>query len=159
MTPGTSSFQSSSFRSISWDRTASTLVIALTPRSWPAGRASSGEDVRPPGSALPPAPTGAEDDRTPANDVFTRAASISELEIEAALGRLTVDGVLPAEVESAGFTWLPITERHARAAARLPLHHRDPFDRMLIAQARLEGHTIITRDDVFRRYDVDLIRA
>ena len=77
----------------------------------------------------------------PASDVFVSAASIWELEVKAASGRLTIDGDLAAEVEAAGFTWLPITQRHARAAARLPLHHRDPFDRMLIAQAQLEGHT------------------
>ena len=95
----------------------------------------------------------------PASEVFVSAASIWELEIKSALGRLTIDGDLSAEVEAAGFAWLPITQRHARAAARLPLHHRDPFDRMLIAQARLEGHAIVTRDHSFQRYAVELIRA
>ena len=95
----------------------------------------------------------------PANEVFVSAASIWELESKSALGRLTIDGDLSAEVEAAGFTWLPITPRHARAAARLPLHHRDPFDRMLIAQARSEGQAIVTRDRSFERYAVELIRA
>jgi len=95
----------------------------------------------------------------PASEVFVSAASIWELEIKSALGRLTIDGDLSAEVEAAGFAWLPITQRHARAAAHLPPHHRDPFDRMLIAQAQLEGHTIVTRDRSFERSAVELIRA
>jgi PIN domain nuclease of toxin-antitoxin system len=54
---------------------------------------------------------------------------------------------------------LPITFDHARAAGRLPPHHGDPFDRMLVAQAQLEGLTIVTRDPIFERFPVSVLRA
>ena len=57
-------------------------------------------------------------------------------------------------IRIAGFSQLPITSQHAVAAARLPLHHRDPFDRMLVAQARLEGLTIVTGDRDIPKYQV-----
>lgn len=95
----------------------------------------------------------------PGVDALVSAASIWELEIEAALGKLRVDADLVAEVEAAGFDWLPIQAQHAREAARLPARHRDPFDRMLIAQARLGGHTIVTRDAVFAEYGVPVLAA
>lgn len=93
------------------------------------------------------------------NTVFVSTATIWELEIKAALGKLIVDGDLVVEVEDAGFTWLQISATHAKAAAHLPTHHRDPFDRMLIAQARTEGCTLISRDRIFDAYQVTLIEA
>ena len=93
------------------------------------------------------------------NEVYVSAASIWELEIKSALGKLTVEGDVFREIETAGLTWLPITASHGRAAARLPMHHRDPFDRMLIAQAQLEGCSIVTRDSRFAEYSVALIAA
>ncbi len=95
----------------------------------------------------------------PANTVYVSAASIWELEIKAALGKLHLDADLVAEVEHQGFTWLPITAAHGRAAARLPVHHRDPFDRMLIAQSGIEGCTLVSRDAVFAMYSVTVIVA
>lgn len=95
----------------------------------------------------------------PLNDVFVSPATIWELEIKAALGKLTIDGDLVSAVEASGFAWLPISAEHARAAARLPQHHRDPFDRMLIAQALIEGCTVVSRDAVFQQYSVSLIDA
>lgn len=95
----------------------------------------------------------------PANTVFVSSASIWELEITAALGRLVVDADLIAEVPESGMSWLPITAVHGRTAARLPAHHRDPFDRMLIAQAQVEDYTLISRDSVFGSYIVSLIEA
>ena len=62
-------------------------------------------------------------------------------------------------IENQGFEMLAITTDHAHAVATLPLYHRDPFDRMLIAQARLEGFTLVTRDKVFSRYGIPLIKA
>ena len=56
-----------------------------------------------------------------------------------------------------GFRELPVTHAHAIAAGRLPVHHRDPFDRMLVAQAKSEGLTLVTRDVDIQRYDVDLL--
>ena len=93
------------------------------------------------------------------NEVYVSAASIWELEIKSALGKLTIEGDLFSEVETAGLTWLPITASHGRAAARLPMHHRDPFDRMLIAQAQLESCSIVSRDARFAEYSVALITA
>ncbi len=95
----------------------------------------------------------------PTNTVFVSSASIWELEIKAALGKLVVDADLLAEVPASGMSWLPITARHSRAAARLPAHHRDPFDRMLIAQAQVENCSVVSRDSAFRSYEVPLIEA
>ncbi len=93
------------------------------------------------------------------NEVYVSAVSIWELEIKSALGKLTIDADLIAEVEAAGLTWLPITALHGQVAARLPMHHRDPFDRMMIAQAQLESCSIVSRDSSFAQYSVALIEA
>ena len=95
----------------------------------------------------------------PSSSVFVSAASIWELEIKAALGKLVIDADLMAEIPESGMSWLPITAVHGRTAARLPAHHRDPFDRMLIAQAQVEDYTLISRDGVFASYGVSLIEA
>ena len=63
------------------------------------------------------------------------------------------------EIEENDFIELPMTARHSHAAATLPRHHEDPFDRMLIAQARLEGLTVVTRDSAFRAYGVAILPA
>lgn len=92
--------------------------------------------------------------------VFVSAASLWEAEIKTALGRLEldVDAVdLAEEVPANGFTELAITGRYTRTAAMLPHHHSDPFDRMLIAQARHERLTLVTRDVTVRRYPVDAL--
>ncbi len=90
----------------------------------------------------------------PAAVVAVSAVSIWEAEIKRALGKLRLDGSLPAHVTAAGFSPLAISLDHAERAGRLPAHHRDPFDRMLIAQAQLENLTIVTRDQGFTAYDV-----
>ena len=84
------------------------------------------------------------------NDVFLSAASIWEIVIKQALGRLRIPE--PASVAAArlGFEPLPISFAHAEATALLPALHRDPFDRMLITQARTEGLALVTRDPVIR---------
>jgi PIN domain nuclease of toxin-antitoxin system len=93
------------------------------------------------------------------NEVYVSAASIWELEIKSALGKLTIDGDLLGEIDVAGLSLLPVTALHGQAAARLPMHHRDPFDRMLIAQAQLESCSIVSRDSRFAEYSVALISA
>ena len=97
--------------------------------------------------------------RSPDNAKFVSAASIWEAEIKVQLGKLELEVDLAAGSLAHGFEALPITFDHARAAGRLPAHHGDPFDRMLVAQAQLEGLTIVTRDPVFARYPVAVLTA
>jgi PIN domain nuclease of toxin-antitoxin system len=96
----------------------------------------------------------------PVSTVHISAATVWELSIKASLGKLDLDGAdLVEEIEENDFTELPMTARHSLAAATLPRHHEDPFDRMLIAQARIEGLTVVTRDPAFRDYGIDIIPA
>jgi antitoxin (DNA-binding transcriptional repressor) of toxin-antitoxin stability system len=74
-----------------------------------------------------------------------------------AAGKLGGPRDLAELVRDMGFRELPVTHAHAIEAGRLPVHHRDPFDRMLIAQARIEGLTLVTRDPDVQRYEVDLL--
>ena len=82
-----------------------------------------------------------------------------ELRIKSALGKLTMPDDLPAQLIAARFDVLPITLAHALAAGALPPHHRDPFDRMLVAQAQLDGLTLVTHDARMRPYDVPVLWA
>lgn len=95
--------------------------------------------------------------------VLVSAASGWEIAIKSRAGRLRlrdpVDAWMSVALESSGFGMLPITMRHATAVARLPDHHADPFDRLLIAQAQLEHLTIVTSDGVFDDYDVTILDA
>jgi PIN domain nuclease of toxin-antitoxin system len=89
----------------------------------------------------------------PRNAVSVSAATIWELEIKRTLGRLDVgEADLVREVGENGFSELPVRSRHAAAAASLPAHHADPFDRMLVAQARDEGLVCVTVDRAFEAY-------
>jgi PIN domain nuclease of toxin-antitoxin system len=95
--------------------------------------------------------------------VLVSAASAWELAIKSATGKLTlrepVERWLPAALDGSGFDTLPVTLAHALAVTSLPLHHADPFDRLLIAQAQLENLTIVTADSAFEEYDVKLLDA
>lgn len=94
----------------------------------------------------------------PNNAIFVSAASIWEIAIKAGLGRLKVDvDVLASGLEANGLMSLPIAAAHAAAVFHLPLLHRDPFDRMLIAQALTEKLQLVTRDPQFAEYDVECI--
>ncbi len=88
------------------------------------------------------------------------AAVIWELAIKSSLGRLTlpvpVDDYVH-EKEEEGYRLLPITGAHAARVARLPFHHRDPFDRLLVSQALAERISVVTRDDVFKKYGVHVV--
>lgn len=97
--------------------------------------------------------------RDPRNRVAVSSASAWEISINTALGKLRFDGDLTAVLKAVGFDPLAIDVEHALAAGALPPVHRDPFDRMLVAQARAEGLTVVTRDDVFDGYDVPTLRA
>lgn len=92
------------------------------------------------------------------NIVYVSALSIWEISIKTALGKIRMPtGNLEAEIENNGFSELPISISHALAAGALPMHHRDPFDRMLVAQARTEGLTIISHDKFLEAYDVPIL--
>lgn len=92
--------------------------------------------------------------------VVVSAASLWEISTKQKAGRLRppVDDVVGA-VAAERLDTLPITADHAWAAGQLPLHHRDPFDRILVAQAQLEGLTIVTRDPRIARYQVAVLPA
>lgn len=94
-----------------------------------------------------------------ANLVAVSAVSAWEISIKKALGKLAAPDDLEHQVQTGGFTPLPITIAHGVAAGQLPRHHDDPFDRMLIAQALAEGLTIVTRDKRFDEYSVALMPA
>lgn len=92
-------------------------------------------------------------------EVYVSAATVWELSIKAAAGKLKVPDDLVGLIERSGLSDLPIRNAHAGLAGRLPLIHRDPFDRMLIAQALVERLTLVTRDGLIHRYDVPMIKA
>lgn len=89
--------------------------------------------------------------------VFVSAASVWEASIKASLGKLVLPEPISMALGKHGFLPLSITCLHAEAAAKLPYHHRDPFDRMLIAQAQVEGLLLITHDELFKGYDVNVL--
>jgi PIN domain nuclease of toxin-antitoxin system len=89
-----------------------------------------------------------------AEAVYVSAVSAWEIAIKSALGKMTARATLAAALEDYGFDALPITVAHADAVRARPPHHRDPFDRLLVAQARIEELTIVSRGPAFRAYDV-----
>jgi PIN domain nuclease of toxin-antitoxin system len=91
--------------------------------------------------------------------VYVSAATIWEVAIKQAAGKLLEPSGLPERIRDSGFTPLPIGFEHAIAAGRLPQIHRDPFDRMLIAQAQCEDLTLVTRDPHCQKYDVTVLPA
>jgi PIN domain nuclease of toxin-antitoxin system len=94
-----------------------------------------------------------------ADSVFVSAATIWEIEIKRALGRLQAPEDIIERVDESGYERLPITFEHAREAGRLPLLHGDPFDRILVAQARTEGMTLASADAALQRYDVTVFEV
>lgn len=92
-----------------------------------------------------------------ADAVFVSAATVWEIEIKRALNRLHAPEDVAGLVEQSGFQPLTIGFEHAREAGRLPPLHGDPFDRMLVAQARIEGLTLATADEAIRRYEVAVL--
>lgn len=94
-----------------------------------------------------------------ASVVYVSAATAWELGLKVAIGKLTVPEPVEDGVKDSGFLELPISFRHTRAASALPMHHRDPFDRMLVAQALEEGLTLVTHDEALRAYGVPILPA
>ncbi|MDA0655463.1 MAG: type II toxin-antitoxin system VapC family toxin [Proteobacteria bacterium] len=95
--------------------------------------------------------------------VFVSLVSFWEIAIKHGIGRLELDDppseCIPYAVQENAFSLVPITGHHCFAAGALPPHHRDPFDRMLIAQAQIEDLAIITVDKAFEPYEVSLLQA
>jgi PIN domain nuclease of toxin-antitoxin system len=92
-----------------------------------------------------------------ANDIFVRAASIWELAIKRAIAKLSFSRSIVDAVSELGFEILPVTGSHAERAGGLPRHHNDPFDRLIIAQAHLEGMVLGTQDRLMRPYGVAML--
>ena len=101
----------------------------------------------------------AEDAIRSADQVYVSAVTGWEISIKIGLGRLRTTRRVEDAVADSGFEELPVRLRHSQRLRDLPLHHRDPFDRMLIAQARDEGLTLVTRDPAMRLYDVRLLEC
>ena len=95
------------------------------------------------------------------NELWFSVASVWEMGIKVRLGKLplpeAIDRYLSSRMKQLGARSLEIRADHALQAGGLPLHHRDPFDRMLIAQAQVEGMTIVTSDRMFNRYEVEIL--
>lgn len=99
----------------------------------------------------------------PANDLLLSAASSWEIAIKYSLGKLMLPAppakYVPEQIARTGVTPLPVEHSHALRVAELPSHHRDPFDRLLIAQAELEGATLLTADRQFAPYGIPIQRV
>jgi PIN domain nuclease of toxin-antitoxin system len=92
------------------------------------------------------------------NEVLISIVSLWEIAIKTSLGKLEVVHDIPSmisKIEANGFTILSVFPEHTICVSTLPFHHRDPFDRMLIAQSMIENIRIISRDGIFGEYDVD----
>jgi PIN domain nuclease of toxin-antitoxin system len=96
----------------------------------------------------------------PKNEVFLSAASAWEMSLKVAKGNLTLPqplGAMLEALEGRGLQHLPITWEHAVRLQSLPFHHRDPFDRLLASQAMVEGLTLVSADNAFKKYEVPLL--
>jgi PIN domain nuclease of toxin-antitoxin system len=105
-------------------------------------------------AALSPAARDAIAD--PTNEPLVSTASVWEIAIKRFLGKLTAPDDLPDRISDGGFEWLAVSAVHAWQVGGLPAHHRDPFDRLLIAQALVERLPIVTTDQRFGAYGVDV---
>jgi PIN domain nuclease of toxin-antitoxin system len=89
--------------------------------------------------------------------ILISAVVIWEVSIKRRLGKLDAPANLLEQLERAGVDLLPITARHADRVGTLPMHHRDPFDRLLVAQADVDGHALVTADSELSAYGVELV--
>jgi PIN domain nuclease of toxin-antitoxin system len=95
----------------------------------------------------------------PANDVLVSAATIWEIELKRVAGRLRAPTELLDAIRQTGMDTLPVAALDAVTAAGLPMHHGDPFDRMLVAQAQRLDALIVSRDHALHAYEVDVLPA
>jgi PIN domain nuclease of toxin-antitoxin system len=91
------------------------------------------------------------------NSVSVSAASLWEIAIKRSQRRLDIGDAWPLAVTALGFDPMPVTALHAAEVERLPRHHPDPFDRLLVAQAKVEGHALVSADARLEQYDVEVI--
>lgn len=91
------------------------------------------------------------------NICFVSAASIWEIKIKEGIGKLTLPDNFQVILENESFESLSVSARHAHQIGSLPLIHRDPFDRILIAQAKIEGLTLVSKDSIISEYQVEHI--
>jgi PIN domain nuclease of toxin-antitoxin system len=94
-----------------------------------------------------------------ASELAFSVVSFAEIGVKAAIGKLVVPADLDQHIERSGLRILGLSPAHGLGVADLPMHHRDPFDRLLISQARIEGLTLVTADARIATYDVMLIDA
>ncbi|MEU8244300.1 type II toxin-antitoxin system VapC family toxin [Actinoplanes missouriensis] len=92
-------------------------------------------------------------------DIYLSPVTLWEITIKQATGKLAGPPDLAERVRDMGFRELPVSSAHAIAAGRLPAHHRDPFDRMLVAQAVVDGLTLVSRDASIALYEVRLLKV
>lgn len=93
----------------------------------------------------------------PANEILLSAAVVWEVAIKRSLGKLRAPAGFAAAIHGAGAVPLPVTAAHAEAVEQLPWHHRDPFDRLLVAQALAEDAALVSRDEQFGAYGLRLV--
>jgi PIN domain nuclease of toxin-antitoxin system len=91
------------------------------------------------------------------DEVLISAVVIWEIAIKRRLGKLDAPADLLVRLEQAGVNLLPITPRHADRVGTLPMHHQDPFDRLLVAQADTDRLTLVSADSAMRRYEIDVL--
>lgn len=94
-----------------------------------------------------------------ADELLLSVVSFAEIGVKAGIGKLVVPADLDEHIVGSGLRILGLTADHGSRVADLPLHHRDPFDRLLISQARCEGLTLLTADARIAAYDVSLVDA
>ncbi len=95
----------------------------------------------------------------PVNEVFVSAATVWEIAIKRALGKLEAPPDLAGALDELGFAEAPVTAADGERAGGLEAHHRDPFDRMLVAQSLRLGASPVTHDPIFGRYGVEVVPA
>jgi PIN domain nuclease of toxin-antitoxin system len=95
----------------------------------------------------------------PDNEILVSSASAWEISVKRASGKLDAPFDIVESLERSFFVELPIEVAHAVTAGELPRHHKDPFDRMLVAQAQMEGLTLVADDEEIALYDVQLLDA
>lgn len=94
-----------------------------------------------------------------ANDLLFSAVSFAEIGVKASIGKLEVPRGVQDRIADMGVRTLSLSAAHGLAVSELPVHHRDPFDRLIIAQAGIEGLPVVTADTRFEDYDIEVLRA